>query len=92
MKKLRVGHIGWLANDEGPDCTTVAWCDVREDKLKNAKEKHPDIEMYTDYNEMLAKANLDWAPKVGIDEGLDRFVQWFNNERLRQPAGEERDR
>lgn len=59
MKKLRVGHIGWLSLDEGDDCETVAWCDVIEKKLEGAKAKHPNIAMYADWREMLKKAKLD---------------------------------
>jgi predicted dehydrogenase len=59
MKQLNIGHIGWLARDEGPDCKTVAWCDINEKKLENAKSKHPDITMYTDYREMVKHPGLD---------------------------------
>jgi len=59
MKKLKVGHIGWLTRDEGPDCETVAWCDINEQKLKNAKAKHPDITTYTDYRDMVQHPGLD---------------------------------
>lgn len=59
MTKLKVGHIGWLSLDEGPDCETVAWCDVRENKLKAAAEKNPGITMYTDYREMVKHPGLD---------------------------------
>jgi len=53
MKKLRIGHIGWLARDEGPDCTTVAWCDINEQRVAHAGEQHPEIATYTDYREMV---------------------------------------
>lgn len=59
MKKLKVGHIGWLSGDDGPDCETVAWCDIREEKLRRLKEEHPDIAMYDDYRKMLKHPGLD---------------------------------
>lgn len=59
MKKIKVGHIGWLSYDQGEDCETVAWCDTNETKLKNAGEKHPDLTLYTDYREMLKHPGLD---------------------------------
>lgn len=59
LKKIKLGHIGWLARDEGPDCETVAWCDISDAKLVNAKEKNPDIAMYSDYREMLKHPGLD---------------------------------
>jgi predicted dehydrogenase len=59
MRKLNVGHIGWLSRDEGPDCRTVAWCDVQADKLKALADRHPDIAMYTDYREMVKHPGLD---------------------------------
>lgn len=59
MKKLRLGHIGWLSRDEGPECTTVAWCDINAEKMKSAAVKNRDIAMYTDYREMLKHPGLD---------------------------------
>jgi predicted dehydrogenase len=59
MNKINVGHIGWLARDEGPDCQTVAWCDINADKMKQSAAKHPDIRMYTDYREMLNHPGLN---------------------------------
>lgn len=59
MSKIRIGHIGWLSRDEGPQVETVAWCDLNKEKLQRATEKHPDIEMYTDYREMARRADLD---------------------------------
>jgi predicted dehydrogenase len=59
MKKLKIGHIGWLSLDEGPECETVAWCDIREDKLAQAAQKHPGIRLYTDYREMVKHPGLD---------------------------------
>jgi UDP-glucuronate 4-epimerase len=34
-----------------------------------------------------AKRELDWAPSVGFDEGLARFVAWFKEERLHAASG-----
>lgn len=59
MNKLRIGHIGWLSNDEGVDHTTVAWCDTNEQRLHDLKLKHPHMLMFTDYREMLRCADLD---------------------------------
>lgn len=59
MKKLGVGCIGWWSFDEGPDCRTVALCDLNEAKLKAGKEKHPALAFYSDYREMLKHPDLD---------------------------------
>ena len=59
MKKLKVGHIGWLPYDNDQYCETVAWCDINEDKLDSRREKFPDIAMYTDYREMIKHPGLD---------------------------------
>ncbi len=59
MKKLRIGHIGWWSRDNGPGYETVAWCDVNEDKLRQAQEKAQGISLYRDYRDMLRQANLD---------------------------------
>ncbi len=56
---MRIGHIGWLMLDEGPECTTVAWCDINKKKLDDHAKRHPHISMYTDYREMLREAKLD---------------------------------
>lgn len=57
--QLRVGYIGWLMRDEGPECKTVAWCDVNGAKLEEYAKKHPGIATYTDYRVMLREAKLD---------------------------------
>lgn len=59
MRKLNIGYIGWTFRDEGPDCHTVAWCDINEEKMARAAEQHPDIAMYTDYREMVRHPGLD---------------------------------
>lgn len=59
MQKLKVGHIGWLSCDDEDYCETVAWCDVREETLARAKEKNPEVVMYTDYREMVEHPGLD---------------------------------
>lgn len=59
MKKLKVGHIGWLSRDEGPDCETVAWCDINEAKIEALARQYPDIAMFTDYRKMLRHPGLD---------------------------------
>lgn len=30
-----------------------------------------------------AERDLAWHPKVGFDEGIERFLDWFRAERLR---------
>jgi predicted dehydrogenase len=59
MKKLKLGHIGWLAKDEGPECETVAWCDINASRMKRLETEQPGIRMYTDYREMLKHPGLD---------------------------------
>src|ERR1051325_11525579 len=59
MRKLKIGHIGWLSRDEGTDCETVAWCDINAEKMKRLESEHPRIAMYTDYRDMLGHAGLD---------------------------------
>ena len=59
MRQLGLGHIGWLSRDEGPECRTVAWCDINAKKMADSAAKHPDIRMYTDYREMLNHPGLD---------------------------------
>lgn len=59
MQKLNIGHIGWLFRDEGPDCATVAWCDVNEIKMKRLAQEQPAITMYADYRRMLDHPGLD---------------------------------
>jgi predicted dehydrogenase len=61
MQKLRVGHIGWLSQDEAPNYTTVAWCDINEKRMADLAGKHPNIAMYTDYRKMIKEAKLDVA-------------------------------
>jgi UDP-glucuronate 4-epimerase len=34
-----------------------------------------------------AKRDLDWAPSTGFDEGIDKFVAWFKEERSRAASG-----
>ena len=58
-KRLRVGHIGWLANDQNDYAQTVAWCDTNEERIRKACAKNPEITGYTDYREMLRDADLD---------------------------------
>lgn len=57
--KLKLGFIGWLLDYEGPECTTVAVCDVNEAKLEQYRHRRPEVATFTDYREMLAGADLD---------------------------------
>ncbi len=59
MRRIRVGHIGWLSWDEGPECETVAWCDANQHKLKQSVAEHPQVATYTDYRDMLRHAGMD---------------------------------
>ena len=59
MPQLRLGQIGWLNRDEGPECTTVAWCDIDAAKLAASRAKCPQIAGYTDYREMVKHPGLD---------------------------------
>lgn len=68
MKKLRVGIIGCgsISNSHVagykalPDkVELVACCDIDEEKLANYAKRHSIPHTYTDYNEMIAKENLD---------------------------------
>ncbi len=68
MQKLRIGIIGTgnistfhiagykeLSNQ----CEVVAVCDIDEQKLNNYGDRYGVANRYTDYNEMIAKENLD---------------------------------
>jgi predicted dehydrogenase len=69
MSKLRIGIIGSGGIAQGshmkgyaaiPDlCEIVATCDVKEETALEAATKFGVKTTYTDYNEMLAKENLD---------------------------------
>ena len=59
MRKLRVGHIGWLANDQTEYAETVAWCDSNPARLGRSLAKSPGITGYSDYREMLDHPGLD---------------------------------
>ena len=37
--------------------------------VDDSKTRRPDIS--------LAKAKLDWQPKVSVDEGLKKTIEWF---------------
>ncbi len=67
MSKIKIGvigvggisdsHIGaYLKN---PDCELCAFCDIDKKLLEEKAEKYGVKEIYTDYNEMLAKADID---------------------------------
>lgn len=59
MNKLRIGHVGWLTVDEGPDHTTTAWCDVDQQRLLALERAHPGIRMFTDFRSMAEFEALD---------------------------------
>jgi predicted dehydrogenase len=58
-RSLRVGHIGWLADDQSDSYETVAWCDTNLERLEKLRPRHPHIKMYSDYKDMLRQADLD---------------------------------
>lgn len=91
MKKLKIGHIGWLMQDEGPDCTTVAWCDINAQKLQELAQKHPGIAMFTDYREMLARTDLDLvvisSPNFAHAEQAVAFLEAGKHVFLEKPMG-----
>ena len=37
-KRIKVANVGWFANDEGPECETVAFCDTNKAKLEELKK------------------------------------------------------
>ena len=59
MQQLKVGFVGWLMKYEGPECTTVAACNVDEGARRRFQERHPEVPMFSDFREMLEKADLD---------------------------------
>lgn len=58
-KPLKIGHIGWMGYNEGPDGKTVAWCNIDRKALEAAGRDHPEVALYTDYREMLKHPGLD---------------------------------
>lgn len=91
MKSLGLGHIGWTFRDEGPDCRTLAWCDISERKMAKAAEQHPDITMYTDYREMLRHPGLDAVvistPNAVHAEQAIAFLEAGKDVFLEKPMG-----
>jgi predicted dehydrogenase len=59
MQQLRVGFVGWLMDYEGPECTTVAACNVAEGVLQQYQQRYPQVPVFTDYREMLKSVDLD---------------------------------
>lgn len=70
MKKIRVGIIGtgnisefhmkgYRKLIDAGVAELAAVCDINEEKVKNYAEKHGAEKWYTDYNEMMAKEELD---------------------------------
>ena len=86
-----MGHIGWLARDEGEDCTTVAWCDINEERVKSAAEKHPEVATYTDYREMVKHPGLDAVaistPNMVHAEQCIAFLEAGKDVFLEKPMG-----
>ena len=71
MKIVKVGivgignmggtHLACIMDGKIEGMTVRAVCDIDADKLHAAKEKYPMPETYTDYKEMLTKADIDAA-------------------------------
>ena len=71
MKIVKVGivgignmggtHLACIMDGKIEGMTVRAVCDIDADKLHAAKEKYPMLETYTDYKEMLTKADIDAA-------------------------------
>ncbi len=65
MVKIGIIGVGSISNShidayiKNPDCEVCAFCDIDEKVLKEKSEKFGVKEIYTDYNEMLAKADID---------------------------------
>jgi len=91
MKKLKIGHIGWLAKDNEEYCETVAWCDINEEKMKECAVNHPEIKMYTDYREMLKHPGLDMViistPNWVHAEQAIAFLKAGKNVFIEKPMG-----
>ena len=91
MNKLRIGHIGWLANDQTEFAETVAWCDSNPERLGKAREKRPEIATYLDYRELMEHPGLDlvviatpnWLHCDMACDFLDRGIHVF----LEKPMG-----
>ena len=54
-------HLACIMDGKIEGMTVTAVCDIDADKLHAAKEKYPMLETYTDYKEMLTKADIDAA-------------------------------
>ncbi|MBI3986613.1 MAG: Gfo/Idh/MocA family oxidoreductase [Lentisphaerae bacterium] len=95
MKKINVGHIGWTFRDEGPDCHTVAWCDINEAKMAASAVQHPGIAMYTDYRKMVNHPGLELVvistPNFVHAEQAIAFLNAGKHVFLEKPMGITRD-
>jgi len=49
MKKVKVGYIGWLFYDRTDYAQPYAVCDINEVKLKEYRERHPEVKAFTDW-------------------------------------------
>jgi len=91
MTRINIAHIGWLSRDEGPDCKTVAWCDINEEKMARRAESDPDIAMYTDYRRMLKRPGLDAVviatPNYVHAEQAIAFLEAGKHVLLEKPMG-----
>lgn len=65
MIKIGIIGVGSISNSHiqaylnNPNCEVCAFCDIDEKVLKAQSEKYDVKEIYTDYNEMLEKADID---------------------------------
>ncbi|HEY3242912.1 MAG TPA: Gfo/Idh/MocA family oxidoreductase [Phycisphaerae bacterium] len=56
---LHEGHTLLVALQESGYCLAVAGCDLRDEKLAAARQVHPELFCTDDYNEMLARSDVD---------------------------------
>jgi len=91
MKRIKLGHIGWLAWDEGPECETVAWCDSNAERVRSAAAEHPGVAAYTDYRDLVRHPGLDAVviatPNFVHAEQAIEFLEAGKDVFLEKPMG-----
>ena len=76
---LGVGEAHINGYQSHPECEVVAICDFKKEKLKEVSEKHPEVTITTDANEILTDPAIDVVSIASydnfhfeqIDKGLD---------------------
>ncbi|HTQ10928.1 MAG TPA: Gfo/Idh/MocA family oxidoreductase [Fimbriimonadaceae bacterium] len=73
---LHEGHTMLVALRASGMCRAVAGCDTSEEKRRLAKEAAPTIDVYADYDEMLARADIEivaiYTPDAFHAEHIER--------------------